>query len=312
MHRSRQWIWAPFLIIWMLTCAGTIPNGFALDIDPQTQLDYADHLFENQQYLRAAEEYQRFAFFFRYHPEQPKTLYKAGKAFLLAGDASTALARFKELANQPESTPLTIDANFMMVECYLNLNAPTQATVQLHNIIAMTGDRAIEDRAYHRLGWLYINYADWPAAQRAFSQVSPTHRRHYRTDEVAALLEKTSSIPRKSPTLAGTLSIIPGAGQLYCQRYEDALIAFLVNVGLFWAAGESFQEDQPALGGLLTFIGIGFYSGNIYGAISDAHKYNHNQQRQVVDQLNHYQVRETAGPPQASAKGLFFSLHIPF
>ena len=125
------------------------------------------------------------------------------------------------------------------------------------------------------------------------------------------MLSNTESIARKRPVLAGTLSIIPGAGQLYCNRYEDALIAFLLNVGLFWAASDAFHQDQPALGGLLSFVGLGFYFGNIYGAVGDAHKYNQNRQSEYVDQLKQYQVRE-APPPGASARGLLFSLHVPF
>jgi hypothetical protein len=45
--------------------------------------------------------------------------------------------------------------------------------------------------------------------------------------------------------------------------------------GLFiWAAVQAFQSDQDVLGGILTFIELGFYSGNIYSAVNAAHKYN--------------------------------------
>lgn len=39
-------------------------------------------------------------------------------------------------------------------------------------------------------------------------------------------LEKEKQIARKNPRLAGFLSILPGAGQFYCERYQDALVAF--------------------------------------------------------------------------------------
>ena len=63
-------------------------------------------------------------------------------------------------------------------------------------------------------------------------------------------------------------------GQLYCERYEDALIAFLVNTGLIWATVEAFSNDLYALGSVIGFVGLGFYAGNIYGAVGDAHKFN--------------------------------------
>ena len=300
------------LLVWAYVFIVGTQSIWALTIDAQQQLDYADQLFADQQYRRAAEEYQRFAFFFNDHPRQRNVLFKSGESSLLAGDATTALLRFKKLASRTQRDAVAIDADFMMVECYLNLRAPTQAVAHLHNIITLTNDGSIKDRAYHRLTWLHIHFTDWEAAQDALSYISPANRLHYRSDEVAELLENAATIPRKSPALSGTLSIIPGAGQLYCQRYEDALIAFLINVGLIWAASDAFDQDQPALGGLLSFVGMGFYVGNIYGAVSDAYKFNQNRQGQYADQLKQYQVREVAPPPRASARGLLFSLHVPF
>lgn len=312
MHQQNRTFLTIRLVAWTLVLLIFAPSCFAITIDAQQQLDYADRLFSEKQYLRAAEAYQRFAFFFKDHPLQRTIVYKSGESFLLAGDATTAMARFKGLAASPVPDTLSVDADFMVVECYLKLNAPTQAGVHLHNIITKTDDRGIKDRAYHRLAWLHIHYTDWKPAQDALARISPSNRLHYRSDEIAALLENSASIPRKHPAVAGTLSIIPGAGQLYCSRYEDALIAFLLNVGLIWAASDAFDQDQPALGGLLSFVGLGFYFGNIYGAVTDAHKYNQNRQAEYVDRLKPFLVREVAPPAGASTGSLLFSLHVPF
>jgi hypothetical protein len=52
-----------------------------------------------------------------------------------------------------------------------------------------------------------------------------------------------------------------------------------------WAAYESFDQDLNALGGLLSFVGLGFYASNIYGAVSGAHKYNLRHKQRYADQL---------------------------
>ena len=85
--------------------------------------------------------------------------------------------------------------------------------------------------------------------------------------------------------MAGALAILPGTGYLYCNRPRDALISFLINGGLIFAAYEAFDNDMVALGGVISFVEIGFYSGNIYGSISSAHKYNQDQDRRFVDRL---------------------------
>jgi hypothetical protein len=222
------------------------------------------------------------------------------------------MERFKELTNREPLDQPAIEAFFMLAECFLEISSPSQAVVQLHNIIALTDDPQIHDRAYYRIGWINIEQTDWRGAQRAFTHISPARRASYGLDRIDTLLDGASTIPFKNPVLAGTLSIIPGAGQLYCERYEDALVALVINVGLVWAAFDAYDQEQYALGGLLSFVGIGFYTANIYGAVSDAHKFNRTQKQHFVDQLKQH-VTIGAGPAlPAGPGGLLLSLHFRF
>jgi len=284
----------------------------ALTIDGQRQYQFAESLFNSRQYRRAAEEYQRFAFFFPGDPRQRPALFKAGQAFLLAKDPSAARDRFDELTHGDELDAVAVESHFMMVECDLQLNHITQAVLELNNLILLSDDEEIRDRAYYRLGWLYIDLTDWPAARKAFAKVSASRRSRFRIDELLRELGRADSVPSRSPALAGTLSIIPGAGQFYCNRYEDALIALAVNLGIFWAAHDAFDEDQYALGGLLAFIGIGFYAGNIYGAVGDAHKFNQNELRRFGQSLQHHLVSGSRPWESRAPAGMLFSLHVPF
>lgn len=282
-------------------------------IDPHQQLQFADKLYEQGQYRRAAEEYQRFIFFFPDAPGRPQAVFRSGQAFLQAGETRLALAQFKQLTHTFDPDPLAIESFFMMVECYLQMQSPTQAIAQLHNLVTLSDTEALKDRAYHRLAWIHIDLADWDGARLALAKITKEGRNRYRIDDLGAALDQSSTIPRKSPALAGTLSIVPGAGQLYCRRYQDAVIALIVNVGLFWSAYDAYDQEQYALGSLLAFVGLGFYSGNIYGAVTDAHKYNQSHQRAYVDQLKQSYLFDHADRmPQASVPGLFLSLNFAF
>jgi tetratricopeptide (TPR) repeat protein len=284
----------------------------ALTIDNEQQFQFAEELFNSRQYRRAAEEYQRFAFFFPEDSRQRPARLKAGQAFLMAKDPAAALDRFKALTLQDEIDPIAVEAYFMMVECYLQMNSSTHAVLELNNLIALSDDIEVRDRAHHRLGWLHIDQTDWPAAQKAFAKISTPRRNRYRVDDLERELAQADQLPRRNPALAGTLSIIPGAGQLYCKRYEDALIAFAVNLGLFWAAHDAFDQEQYALGSLLTFVGLGFYAGNIYSAVGDAHKFNQYQKQQFGNSLKHNLVLGVRPSPPWSSNSVLFSLHVPF
>lgn len=304
-----HWKWV--LACWFLLSIHS--PAIALTIESDQQLTYADTLFKNQQYLRAAEEYQRFVFFFPDHPKNRTVIFKTGQSFFSAKDPGRAIGFYKSLTQVQPLDDLAVEAFFKMSECYLSMNTPTHAVVQLNNVIALSDDPAIEDRAYYRIGWIHIDLVDWAGAQMAFAKMSTVGQQRYGLVDLTKALSNSAAIPTKSPYLAGSLSIIPGGGQLYCQRYEDALIAFAVNIGLIWAAVDAFDNEQYGLGGLLSFVGMGFYAGNIYGAVNDAHKYNHMQIRQFVDQLSQYQVH-VAGPSHdgAATKGLVLGLKIPF
>ncbi len=288
-------------------------NAVAVTIEPQQQMTYADRLFNQGQYRRAAEEFQRFSFFFPDHPNRRQAILRSGKAFLHADEPGLALSQFKLLTDTFDLDPLAIEAYFMSAECSLQLKSATLAVAQLHNLITLVDDVAVKDRAYHRLGWIHIDQTDWNGARRAIDKISDSGRRRYRVEELdAALAQSSSSLVLKSPALAGTLSVIPGAGQLYCHRYEDALIALLVNTGLFWSACDAYDKEQYGLGSLLAFVGLGFYAGNIYGAVTDAHKFNRSHAQDYVDRLKRDYLIDNGRTPQASTNGLFLSLHFSF
>ena len=295
----------------LLCCASA--SAHALTIDGERQLQYADTLFNSRQYLRAGEEYQRFTFFFPDHPKVRTVRFRAAESFLLAKEVATAIDVLKPLTAQEPIDALSTEAFFLLAECYLQLNAPTHAIVQLNNIISLSDDIEVADRAYYRIGWIHIESADWRNAEKVFDRMSHKGRERHGLDQLRKALAGVEEIPTKSPALSGTLSIIPGGGQLYCNRYEDALIAFALNAGFIWAAADAFDNEQYGLGGLLSFVGLGFYLGNIYGAVNDAHKYNQAQTGRFIDQLRRYQIR-IPGPPQAagSARGLVLGLKIPF
>jgi tetratricopeptide (TPR) repeat protein len=284
----------------------------ALSIDSEQQFQFCEALFNNRQYQRAAEEYQRFAFFFPQDSRQRQARLKSGQAFLMAKDPLAALDVFRKLTSRDPLDSVAIESYFMMVECHLQMNAYTHAVVEMNNLIALSDDIGVRDRAYHRLGWLHIDQTDWISALRAFANISASQRSRYHVDELERELSRANHLPMRNPALAGTLSIIPGAGQLYCHRYEDALIAFAVNLGLFWAAHDAFDQEQYALGSLLSFVGLGFYAGNIYAAVSDAHKYNRFQKEKFGDSLKRHLVigRMHAEPPASAS--VLFSLQVPF
>ncbi len=256
-----------------------------LKIDSDKQFDFAEFYFSNKEYLRAIGEYKRFIYFFPKDKRVESAMYRIGMAYYYDKRFREAIDSFKKLIDKYVDTNFSIKSYFMTSESYLRINAFNSAIINLHNLITITDDVNLKDKAYYRIGWIYIEMASWEKARVYFEKISAQNKQKYRFEKLSTELEKVKYIPEKNPQIAGFLSVIPGAGYLYCKRYKDAIIAFLLNTGLIYAAYESFDDDQYALGGLITFVGFGFYAGSIYGSITSAHKYNRKRTEKFIKNL---------------------------
>ena len=266
--------------------AGTLaPTTPLMVLSADKQFQYAQDLFSAKDYSTASGEYKRFVYFFPKDRRVEFAMYQIGMSHFLGGHYQEAVSAFKKLTEQYFDTEYAIKSYYRISDAYIKMKAFEQALIDLNNLVTITHNPDAKDEAYYRMGWIYIETASWDEARSYFNKISAKNRRKFELKKLSAALEKEAAIPYKSPKLAGFLSIVPGAGYLYCGRYQDALIAFLLNGGLIYAAYESFDKGQSALGGVISFVEFGFYSGNIYGAISSAHKYNREKTGQFIQHI---------------------------
>jgi tetratricopeptide (TPR) repeat protein len=278
-----------FLLIPFSQCvAGSMTKpdlNSSIIINPDKQFNFAEYYFSKKDYLMAVAEYNRFIYFFPEDQRVETVMYRIGMSYYLGGHFKNAIDSFNAVIDRYVDTDLSVKSYFMISEAHVKQYAFGLALINLNNLITITHDEEVKDEAYYRIGWIYIETASWEEARRYFSKISAKNKNKYRLERLSDELDKERSIPRKDPKLSGFLSIIPGAGYLYCERYQDALIAFLLNGGLMYAAYESFDDDNNALGGVIAFVEFGFYAGNIYGAVTSAHKYNRKQTSRFIETL---------------------------
>ena len=264
--------------------------GPVLTIDSDKQFDFAQSCFLSEEYFRAIDEYKRFIYFFPEDNRVRTAMYKIGMSYFNSKSFNDAINSFNAMIDKYSDTVLSMTdlctkAYLMISKSHIHLNESGPAIICLNNLITITDDIDVKDEAYYHIGWIYLEKASWEKARNNFAKISPQNKNKYQLKRLSTELDRTELIERKSPETAGFLSIIPGAGFLYCERYQDAMIAFLLNGGLMYAAYESFDDDNYALGGVITFFEVGFYAGNFYGAITSAHKYNRSKTGQFIDKL---------------------------
>ncbi|NDY72098.1 hypothetical protein DO021_14000 [Desulfobacter hydrogenophilus] len=272
--------------------AHAIPNEQpGLYITADMQFEYAQALFEQKDFTAAQVEFKRFIHFFPQDPRHDRADYSAGVALFHSGQFYEAAKRFDTIIRQSKDidTPWVQQSCLMQSQAFESLGNTGYAQVVLQNYLKLTRDTDIKNRIYLELARMHIQNTVNPgkneldSARKNLMLISPEKQREYKIAKQLEVIDNAINAPTKHPVLAGIMAIIPGGGMLYCERYKDAFISFCVNTGLIWAAYTAFDHDNPALGGAITFVETGFYSGNIYGSITAAHKYNKAAQIKILN-----------------------------
>jgi tetratricopeptide (TPR) repeat protein len=254
-------------------------------LDPVSQFQFAEHYFEKGEYYRAIGEYERFIYFFPDSPQLELVKYKIGLSYLKGERYYEAIEAFQALIDEYQDTDYALKSYLGKSRAYVLLGRYDTALTSLNNLITIGRDREIRDEAYYQKGWVYLEMGLWERAGENFEEISDQARDRYRIQNLIHEIDAKTPLRKKNPTVAGVLAIVPGAGHLYCGRPRDAFISFLLNGAMIYAAYEAFDEDLDGLGVLIAFFELGFYSGNIYSAVSSAHKYNRDEKKRFLNHL---------------------------
>ncbi|MDT8380064.1 MAG: tetratricopeptide repeat protein [Desulfotignum sp.] len=269
----------------------TAADDPGLTLSPDRQFAYAETLFQEQDFRTAEVEFKRFVHFFPADPRVDEAVFKTGMALFYQKQFHEAARHFNDLIREDPglSSSFTTEAYFMQSRAFREMDNLGYARVTLQNLLLLTEDPAVRDQAYLDLAGIHIHASRQPGTDEldqalAFLEnISADSPFEEQKNERISRIREVRSVPGKNPVLAGVFAVIPGGGFLYTGRFHDAAAAFIINTGLGLAAWKAFDQDNPALGGVITLVGSGFYSGSIYGSISAAHKHNHRLKTRILD-----------------------------
>lgn len=244
-------------------------------IDGDKQFDYSRALMNDGKYDLAVKEFERFMYFFPTDQRVPSAHYLTGVCYLRQGQFKKARQVFTEIFSADPEGEFAGKAVFMMGETYYEEGLPEKADYFFAEAAANASTGELKNAAFYRLGWARMREHRWKEASEEFGRVQKDSPLYASAQALAANSLDGALLPSKDPVTAGVLAgVVPGLGHAYLSRYKDAAVAFLLNGLFIWATVESFQQDHQVLGGILAFFELGWYAGNIYSAVSGAHKYN--------------------------------------
>ncbi|MCP3924235.1 MAG: outer membrane protein assembly factor BamD [Desulfobacterales bacterium] len=259
-------------------------------VDSESLFKYANGALKEKDYERAVSEFKKFIFYFPKDNKVTEARYNIAYSKYLSDDLIKCEKALKNLINyllkeddQIKTTKsITFKSFILLVKCYEKQRKIQLALNEFRNLSMLTEDNKILDLIHYETGWLFYKNSMFPQAEKSFQKISPEGKIRYNLSEINTSLTRGNDLNYKSPTLSGILSIIPGGGYIYSERYRDAFISFLFNGLMIYATVEAFDSGNEGLGSILAFIETGFYSGNIYGSYNAAEKYNRKIRRDFI------------------------------
>ena len=259
---------------------------------PENVRKFANFLYGQGDYLRAAGEYQRYLFYLSEESEESAQIrYKIALCYRFAGENEQAIREFELLLRSRPQSQFASRAYYQIGATYFLMDQFGESVQFLREVLPHITDAQQHAEAEQLIGLSYLMQKQWSEAGEIFKTLQGS--------DVIAVRAKASiyqsyaaagtQLPTRSPFLAGVLStVVPGAGRLYTGRLGDALNS-LVTVGLAgWQAYDGFRRDGLSSVKGWTFgtlFGI-FYVGNIYGSVVSARVYNRHVEDEFLTTLS--------------------------
>ena len=247
---------------------------------PEEILRFGNSLYKEEDYYRAITEYKRFLHFYPTHPKAKAVTFQIGFSYLKGKKWDAALPIFQKLSSIPPETPLDTslgeEAHFMTAQTYFLWGNLSSAIQEWNQFLDSYPKSALKSAATYQKSWSYFLQEKNEEAQKELSRIEDAKLK-IKAAPFSQEISRWDALPYRSPFLAGLFSaILPGSGQWYDGRFWDGAAALVINGMFAYGIYATLDKHYYTPAGILIFIGSGFYGGNIFSAVSSAHKFNRN------------------------------------
>lgn len=259
----------------MILCVLCGDMAFSQEIEEKSLIGFANYLFEKGHYYQAVTEYERFIYFNPHHPSTPAARLKIAYCYKLGEQYDRALDLFRNLLDEYRDQEVGKEAAYQVGECYSLSEDYELALIEFKNFVEDNPHHPLAEKAKWEMAWAYIYLENYSSASTQLLLIKEGSLYQEPSQELSHALNKLPHLPHKSPLIAGLLAaVIPGAGHFYMGKKKQAISSFITNALLFFGSYEAFSKQLYTAGGFLSFFSLNYYSGNIFGALDNAHKYN--------------------------------------
>jgi TM2 domain-containing membrane protein YozV len=253
-------------ILFFLLCITTDQFAQTGNMDfnsPHNIKKFADHLFCDKDYLRAAIEYERLT-----EINMSDTIeFKIALSYSYMNDYYTAIQKFSGIIN---SSVYYNEAKLEEMKVNFLINDFTGLRSYYKNSFITKVDKyKTEGEKLFNFSYLFTD--DELPSKDEFLLPFDTDEK----EKISSFYDWKKEPPNKDGTLAGIMSaVIPGSGKIYAGETGDGIVAFITTTVFAFIAYDNFKAGNTTRAWIWTGVAAFFYTGNIYGSVAAAQVHN--------------------------------------
>lgn len=256
---------------------------------PENIYRFAYYLYKEGDYLRAANEFQRYLFIFDSIPVNGDSIfYIIGLCYRLAGVYPKAIDYFQRVIENYRSSLLLPNCYYQIALIYY-LNKEYDKSIRFINSHrSLTNQNDIKLKMDQLIVFNYILEKKWDHAVSFINNLDTATKKDSIIFQLVNYIEEWKKLPRKNEFLAGLFSsIIPGTGKVYCNRGWDGFFSLITIGTMCWQAYNGFRKEgtKSIKGWIFGSVATIFYVGNIYGSVVAAKIYNEEKEEKFFSKI---------------------------
>jgi hypothetical protein len=266
-----------------------IPEGNDY-FSPGRIYEFAEYLYQEEDYLRAAAEFQRYLIFAGESADTTPLLLKIGRCLRLGKKPEKAISYFQRVVKGDSVKEYKDDAIYQIALSYLEMGEYTQAIDHINRSKAHSPQ--YQKSLTNLLAVSHLYMKNWEEAYKvlSFHRLKPSTLPDFSLEtQLERIAQDGMHLPRKKELIACLMSaIIPGTGKMYAGRFRDGLFSLLTIGIASWQACEGFKKDKlsSTRGWIYGALGSLLYLGNIYGSAVSVKLYNENLENDLLRRLD--------------------------
>ena len=238
---------------------------------------FADYLFCDKDYLRAALEYERLT-----GTNMGDTIeFKIALSYSYIKDYYTATQKFSGIVNSAvyfnEAKLEEMKVNFLIND-FAGLRSYFKKS-----FITEVDKYQTEGEKLFNFSYLFTDN-ELPSKDEFLLPFDTNEK-----EKISSFYDWKKEPPYKDGALAGIMSaIIPGSGKIYVGETGDGIVAFITTTVFAFIAYDNFKAGHTTRAWIWTGVAALFYAGNVYGSVAAAQVYNAKISFEFNEGLNIY------------------------